>query len=51
MGLIQATDVDVVVVSLDGRVIATYQNLDGSAIVDGLSAGVYVVNNTKVVVR
>ncbi|MCH5230242.1 MAG: carboxypeptidase regulatory-like domain-containing protein [Muribaculaceae bacterium] len=47
---IEAAGKDVVVVDMAGHVVANYANLDGSVVVV-VPAGIYVVNNTKVVVR
>ena len=47
---IEAAGKDVVVVDIAGHVVANYANLDGSVVVV-VPAGIYVVNNTKVVVR
>ena len=47
---IEAAGKDVVVVDMAGHVVANYANLEGSVVVV-VPAGIYVVNNTKVVVR
>lgn len=48
---IKADGCDVVVIDLSGHVIASFSALNGEATVDGLSAGIYIVNNVKVIVR
>lgn len=48
---ISAHGVDVVVADITGRVLASYKRLDGTVVVDGLSSGIYIVNNVKIVVR
>lgn len=48
---ISADGADIVVVDLAGHVVVNYKYLDGTVVVDGLSSGIYVVNNVKVIVR
>ena len=48
---ISAPGVEILVVDLAGNVVTHYKRLDGTVIVDGLSSGIYIVNNVKVVVR
>ena len=44
-----ATDGDIKVYTLDGRLVRSAKN--GSEALDGLSKGVYILNNKKVIIR
>lgn len=48
---ITADGSNVIVIDLNGRIIARYQNLNGTVTVDGLTNGIYLVNTHKVIVR